>query len=436
MSQGRDNGNMYKIMLVDDEIWIRRGLKEQIDWEALQATLSGEASDGEEAYKLAKELKPDIILTDVKMPYMDGLELMELLSKDMPYVKVIVISGYSEFELVQKAMLNKAINYILKPINEKDLNHSISIAIEELRKSKRNLEEKQSLKISLNQSIPALKEKYMNLIISNAGVSNEGFSRIISDLEINFNCSHFQVVAINISNYQSLLTKDFNNDDILLDFAICNIISETFSAYPNYISFRNSTKNYEYVILLGYSTDTASKEASKELKSLLLNVENNLKSSLSAETIAGIGCVYNNVEDIRNSYMEATHALKHMKSKNSGNIMFFGNMIKKDSKSDTLEKIVQYIQEHYSEQITLELMSEKFFINASYLSRAFKVEFGENFIDYVNKIRIEKACRLMSNPVLKNYEISEMVGYENTNYFSKLFKKLTGLSPTEYREQK
>lgn len=427
---------MYKIMLVDDEIWIRRGLKEQIDWEALQATLSGEASDGEEAYKLAKELKPDIILTDVKMPYMDGLELMELLSREMPSVKVIVISGYSEFELVQKAMLHKAINYILKPINEKDLNHSISIAIEEIRKSKRNLEEKQSLKISLNQSIPALKEKYMNLIISNAGISKDGFKRIMSDLEINVISNLFQVAAINILNYESLLNEEFKNDDILLDFAICNIISETFIEYPNYISFRNSTKNTEYVVLLEYSNDSVSKEDAKELHSLLVAVENNLKKSLSAETITGIGCIYTNVENIRNSYMEATHALKHLKSKNSGNIMFFDNMIKKDSKSETLEKVVQYIQEHYSEQMTLEIMSEKFFINASYLSRAFKIQFGENFIDYVNKVRIEKACRLMSNPVLKNYEISEMVGYENTNYFSKLFKKLTGLSPTEYREQK
>src|SRR4051794_16739147 len=106
---------MYKIMIVDDEKWIRKSLQEEIDWEGLNLEMVGEAANGEEAFELALKVKPDIVLTDVKMPYMDGLKLMELLHSNIEGIKTIVISGYSEFDLVKQAMVNKAVNYILKP---------------------------------------------------------------------------------------------------------------------------------------------------------------------------------------------------------------------------------------------------------------------------------------------------------------------------------
>lgn len=427
--------NMYKAMLVDDEVWVRKGLKEQIDWQGMGITFAGEASDGEEAYKLAMETKPDIILTDIKMPLMDGIQLMELINKSLPDTKVIVISGYSEFELVQKAMVNKAINYILKPINERDLSGSISAAIEEIKKSKISIQENQNLRMTLNQSLPALKEKYMNLLISDTGLGGMSFKRILSDLKINFVGKRFQIAAVNISNYSDLLAVNFQNDDILLSFSVDNIVAESLCMYPNCISFKNSQKSQEHIILLGYTGDMIKKETMAELQNHLTVAVNNLKTFLFAESSAGVGGSYDSVEGIPSSYMEASHALRHLKSQNSCGVMFFDAMKKKDIKDDTLNKIMSYITEHFNEQITLESVAEKFFLNPSYLSRVFKNEHGENFIDYITRIRIERAGKLMLNTDLKAYEIAEMVGYENTNYFSKLFKKYMGSSPTEYREK-
>lgn len=426
---------MYKVMIVDDEVWVRRGLKEQIDWNGLQAELCGEASDGEEAYELALKLQPDIIVTDIKMPHMDGIQLIELVNRDIPNAKVIVISGYSEFELVQKAMVNKAINYILKPIKEKDLNQTILLAIKEIEKAREERKEKQNLKIILNQSLPVLKQKYMNLLISDKGVSSSEFRRMKAELGIDFDCDRFQIAVLSILNYTELNELSFKNNIDLFDFSINNIIYESYKGSIDFITFKNVANNFEHVILIGYKSSRVPQEISNETLSFTQDVLGNLKKYLKAEVCIGVGKVCNCTENIPGSYSEASYASKSLRAQNYPGIMFFENMKKKDSKDDTLERVIIFIKEHYNGHITLETVAEKFFLNPSYLSRVFKTEFGENFIDYVTKIRIDAAIKLFQNSNLKTYDIAEMVGYENCNYFSKLFKKQIGCTPTEYREK-
>ncbi len=427
---------MYRIMIVDDEVWVKRGLKEQIEWDNLHAELTGEACDGEEAYELALKLRPDIIITDIKMPHMNGIEFMELINRDMPDVRVIVISGYSEFELVQKAMVNKAINYILKPINEKDLNHSLSIAVKEVEKARVEKAERQSLKKILNRSLPALKEKYMNMLISNMDISNHDFQRYMSDLEIKFANTGFQAVSVNICNYpdQSGIGPDENGNDNL-SFSIDSIISECRKLKQNFICAKNANNKHEHVILLGHGRINDKQAVNAEAQSFLLDVVKNLNNFLGLITCIGVGRLYENIEHISDSYIEAVHASKKLKSLNLPGILFFDDMKKRDMNDDIAQKVAEYIQNHYNEPITLESTAEIFYLNPSYFSRTFKIKLGENFIDYLTRVRMEKAIKLMRDPSLKTYDIAEMVGYNNTNYFSKLFKKIMGCSPTEYREK-
>lgn len=124
---------MIKALIVDDEEWIRIGIREDIDWKGLGIEIIGEAQNGEAAKEIINANCPDIVLTDVRMPVMDGIKLMEYLHNEYPDVIVIVISGYSEFEYAKKAISFKAFDYVLKPIEEKELEQILKNAVEKLR---------------------------------------------------------------------------------------------------------------------------------------------------------------------------------------------------------------------------------------------------------------------------------------------------------------
>ena len=110
---------MIKVFLVEDEIIIREGIRYNIDWEKEGLEFVGEASDGELAYPLIQKTKPDILITDIKMPFMDGLELSRLVKQEMPEVKIIILSGYDEFEYAREGIDIGITDYLLKPVSER-----------------------------------------------------------------------------------------------------------------------------------------------------------------------------------------------------------------------------------------------------------------------------------------------------------------------------
>lgn len=127
---------MYKLLIVDDKAIIRKGLIQMIDWPALQVELFGEAENGEKAMQIIKDTKPDIIVTDIKMPVMDGIALLKEVHSTYPDIKTIVISGYDEFEYARQAIKSGSVDYLLKPIDPVDLNESIKKCIQMIYESK------------------------------------------------------------------------------------------------------------------------------------------------------------------------------------------------------------------------------------------------------------------------------------------------------------
>ena len=112
---------MIKVFLVEDEIVVREGIKNSIDWESKGFKFMGEAGDGELAYPIIKNTKPDIVITDIKMPFMDGLELSKLIKSEMPHIKIVILSGYDEFEYAKQAITLGVTEYLLKPISGNQL---------------------------------------------------------------------------------------------------------------------------------------------------------------------------------------------------------------------------------------------------------------------------------------------------------------------------
>ena len=139
---------MYKVFLVEDEITIREGIKNKIRWEDEGFKIVGDESDGELAYPLIIKEQPDILITDIRMPFMDGLELCKLLRKDMPQLKIIIVSGYSDFGYAQQAIDIGVNEYLLKPITSTKLLAAVknaASAIEKERREKQILEQYQQL---------------------------------------------------------------------------------------------------------------------------------------------------------------------------------------------------------------------------------------------------------------------------------------------------
>lgn len=253
---------MYKLLIVDDETEILEGLRTIIDWEGNGITLCGEACNGIEAFEMIQELLPDIVIMDIRMPLMDGLELLERVYQDNLPVKCIILSGYDDFHYAQKAINLKAANYLLKPCRPCDILEAVLKVKAELDKERQQ---------------EALFSKYKQQYQVNLPAPNEKTNKLV-------------------------------------------------------------------------------------------------------------------------------------------------------------ESAINLIHSNYSKDITLDCIASKIFITPGYLSQLFKQETGINFLSYLNQYRIKKAKEYLTETFLKTYEIAYKVGFKSEKYFSQVFKRYTGMTPTEYRE--
>ena len=151
----------YKVFLAEDEIVTREGIRDNVDWDAAGFEFCGEASDGEIALQLIEETKPDVIITDIKMPFMDGLQLSKIISEHMPWVKIIILSGHDEFDYAQSAVKLGVTEYLLKPISAKDLHKVLVRVAATLDKEKQELENLKKLQTRVEDSMMLSREKFL-----------------------------------------------------------------------------------------------------------------------------------------------------------------------------------------------------------------------------------------------------------------------------------
>lgn len=156
---------LYKVLLADDEEEIRLGISRKIDWESLGFQLAGQAENGAEALELAEQLRPDVVLTDIKMPFMDGLELCQRLKLLLPAAKMVVFSGFDDFEYARRAIGMNVSEYILKPINAPELCQvleKLRSQLDQQRMERRNME---TLRRRYEESLPVLRELFYTRLL-------------------------------------------------------------------------------------------------------------------------------------------------------------------------------------------------------------------------------------------------------------------------------
>ena len=214
---------MLKVMIVDDEYYFREALKVSLDWEELGFTICAEAKNGNDALLKADELSPDIVLVDINMPVMDGLEFVKEIKNKGLDCKIVILTGHSEFQYAKQAVQLGVHNYLLKPVNEKEL-------MESLLDLKRVIERERDIKIEFNKlkqqvknSIPLLKEKFLNELIQGSLIRTEkSIANRMAYLNIQLSSDYYRVISIEINH-----DDDWDDEDIQLwKFAVSNIACE------------------------------------------------------------------------------------------------------------------------------------------------------------------------------------------------------------------
>lgn len=336
------DSRMLSVYIVDDEKLIRDGMKKLLKWEEYGFFICGEAGNGRDALERILELRPDIVLTDLRMPAKDGLSLAADLSQTVPSTEVVIITGYDEFEYAKEAVRRGVFDYLLKPVSQHEL----------------------------LDTMLRLKQKIQNRGISYPFEEEEQLLQAIRD-----NNNKSAVLALD-SMFHKFHAAMARKSEI---YKICQkILTELDITY----------------------------RATRGPKAVAVRPE-------PAED-----CSAEELEQAFRGYVEK--------------IFIFSSV---DSSDLLVEKLKRYLENHYQENISLKMLEDEFYFNASYISRIFKIKTGENYSDYLLKLRIDRAKELLESSNYSIRQISEMVGFSSSKYFSKVFKDMEGRQPVSYRNE-
>lgn len=391
---------MTKILFVDDDAIIRRGIAAKIHWEENGWELIYTARDAMEALDFIKNNQPDIILTDIKMPGMSGIEMAAIAKEYYPNIKFVFISGYKDFEYAQQVLKLNAVDYLTKPLDDTQLIEVLKRA-ENLYKSERRTDE------ILNEKYPQIKRNYI--------------SRIMRENFQNMDDSFFKAFDININNgYGIVAFIDLHySEDIPYDLMrgkierYCEMLTNVFKG-----SFFFCMDNLQ--IFMIYTDSDSGREADffGKLGELEVAVNQFAQLHLGGDRVSFFyGSLMHSLYELYPSYQTALQ--------------------KMSSNVDSLVlEVRRYIEQNYSDcELSLVKIADHFNINHCYLTSVFKKKFDINLYDYIIRVRMENAARLIIGSDLKNYEIAEATGYKNPQYFSISFKKYYNCTVTQYREK-
>ena len=414
-------------MIVDDDEIIREGLVKNIDWNENGIQVVAEAKNGTEALEKLELFAPEIVLSDIKMPFMDGIELSKYLYEHYPQVKVLLLTAYEEFEYAKKALQYHVSDYIMKyESNEMILDRVKQLIVQyEIDKKHKDI---------IDRNKDYLMKDFIQQLCFNKLEVDE-IEKKIDDISSEYKTGLFSVLSFAIETYNSKRETrivTFSNDLKIIDH-----INEFFKQNGCLTIVFQDKENIKFVINHKEKDEFSVDDFQKKLELLVYEIE----SSNPINMQIGGGNFYLRLEDIYKSYMEAEQALSTVKliergRKGSRVILYGSTKNKHENMADTMDKIVQYINEHFSDtDLSLNTIAKQVYLSPNYISTLFKKYLDVNISNYIIDIRMKKAEKLLRESDYKAYEIANMVGYTNSQYFSILFKRSIGISPTDYRSQ-
>ena len=417
---------MYSVFLVEDEIVAREGIRKRIPWDTTPYTLAGEAPDGEIALPALREIKPDILITDIKMPFMDGLALSRIIKKDQPWMKIIILSGHDEFQYAQEAISIGVEEYLLKPVSSKDMLASLEKVRVRIEEEKERIASMENLRRKVRSAEEVYREKWLLDLVT-------GQSCTVNALE------EAQGLGINLlpGGYSVLIV------DVPVDpkhYSLRGRVKEVIAALIKGREdlFMLSQGAERHIILLKNISPATYDEAVYPLaQAIKFEVERNT----GCYPAIGIGPAADHLTEIIHSYTSAARVLRCMAVTGEKNILTSADFVGSDTDSvmrtkrnSVIQKAKRFIDANYMRpDLSLNSVASSVNMSPNHFSTVFSQEAGKTFIEYLTCVRIDKAKKLLLKSDMKCSDITFEAGFSDPHYFSFIFKKNTGLSPREYR---
>jgi two-component system response regulator YesN len=311
---------LLKVLIVDDEEWTRISLREAIDWASLGMEICGEACNGQAAIELMHSARPEIVITDIRMPVMDGLRLIERLDTEYPETLVILLSGFSDFEYAKKVIQHRAFDYALKPIDEEQLSATLVRAAIKLIEDKSRHEDLIGLQIQLNEIGMMPKEKFLtNLLTGEAGSPGE-IRQAVRKYGIRLEGPIFAAAVLRASNFRELTEDKYKADAELASFVLLNLASELLQKDGESLVFRTNGKQNE-VVFITVLPESIEGRSGEEISSVLLPVVTKAVDTVGFKLLAGISGEFAALTDLRHAYKQAAEALRNIAIMNRGPII-------------------------------------------------------------------------------------------------------------------
>ncbi|MCI9147062.1 MAG: response regulator [Hungatella sp.] len=533
--------SLYRIMLVDDEEEVRKAIICKMDWEQLGFTVVGDAENGEDALEKLDQLEPDVVMTDIRMPYMDGLALTSRIREKYPSMKVLVFSGYDDFEYAQQAIKLGVIEYILKPVNGEELAeilNRVRVSLDEEIEQRRNID---TLRENYLGSLPILRELFLNDLVRRAADVAD-ITPKLGEYGIDIlGARKWLTAVIHVEQVEQREEQVFSQHQELIPISVRSLTEDHLKPYCRFAIF-NSMEGITVIAAIDEdNTQTG-----------LINVLNDIcketRRMLEVSITVGVGRSCDTLWEIARSYQTAVDALGYRAIVGKGkaiyindvepvgrgkllldgkgeeelisaikfgpadrigsvigdlaarmdgakvharqyqvymlsivncmirlmqqydldiNEMFGDHMLYGDilegiyrreefadrlipiacrmneamnrERDNTAKKVIleakEYIREHFANpELSVEMLCRHLHMSPAYFSTMFKKETGQSYVNYVTEVRLKRAVELLNETDDKTYVIAEKVGYLEQNYFSYVFKKKYGVSPTAYRK--
>ncbi len=516
---------MNKVLLVDDEVFVRKGLRSLINWQEFGFEICWEADNGEDAFTIILEEKPDLVITDVRMPVVDGLTLIKKVREIENQTKFIIVSGFNDFSYAQQAVKYNVIDFVLKPIDQEELEETLGKLAKKLDLEKTEIVKQK--KVTLDQTIAKLLEGNLGedamkecLDILNIGsdevcyyllieVNNlknvteesslEGFASIVREGAENINENKNEVLVHEHQDHTvgvllpSTNLKRFKGDVTLyavelkkhiakktdIDITFCigkkaENITELKASYET----ANEIRSYKYILpndqpityekvsdlVVNYNeldnklyVSLMEEIEENNLEAIKLTIEEifeqfrtkhfapkSVKTSIN-RCIHGVIQTVTSMEGDETSlsklkpmvYWEDSNlTLAELRKRFSSFIIEGASIIqtlRKENMKGDIYKIKAYIENNYHQNISLKSIANKFYMNPVYMGQLFKKTFGVYFKEFLLKIRIDEAKKLLRQTDMRVYEVADKVGFGSTDYFVTQFEKINKMTPTEYR---
>lgn len=507
---------MYKVFLVDDDHYVRKGMMKLVDWQYYGFSICGDAANGEDALEQIMIEPPDLVITDIRMPVIDGLDLIESLHEKLsttPYF--IVISGYNDFKYAQKALRYGVQDFILKPIDHEEIQQTLKKVVTKLETEKRTkkykekmltvtlvkglLQEQDNLLTSDSQHLMFCHaNQFTAIIIEVNGINKDAYhiytktdgfleqytySESTALFELSpgkyFLCITDLFLTRNDLELQTFIDNLYHFLDMDGIFIYVGITIKQLSEIKKSFQSVNQTIQYKYIDLHTniflyqklqhlpiYNEDLEAafytklrelieehhmdgiKEAVKEMMALFN------KKRMTADAIHHvINRVIHDVLDLLRGSLGEEQRISNVKQIIEWERVpltaiqlqsLVTDFLVESSKTlcscyqnnvhATIHEIKKYISTHFDQELTLKSIANKFYMNPVYMGQLFKKTYGVYFKDFLLKLRIDEAKKLLRQTDMRVYEIAEKVGFNNSDYFVTQFEKMAGKTPSQYRK--